>query len=163
MNVQVEGVAGQEAESGSFRWMGCERQARQVRSGRCRARADSQLRGRREYCGLPTAAKSRSIPRQTEGIPQRRPLMAWWFTERCVRRVRKEINDVVVHMNDSLSSFCQGAIAKWLQRQIRNLFLFEGAGSNPAGVGYLFTLFYIRSTEDKTELFIQIQTFEGLE
>ena len=29
----------------------------------------------------------------------------------------------------------QGAIAKWLQRQIRNLFLFEGAGSNPAGVG----------------------------
>ena len=28
----------------------------------------------------------------------------------------------------------QGAIAKWLQRQIRNLFLFEGAGSNPAGV-----------------------------
>ena len=29
----------------------------------------------------------------------------------------------------------QGAIAKWLRRQIRNLFLFEGAGSNPAGVG----------------------------
>ena len=28
----------------------------------------------------------------------------------------------------------QGAIAKWLRRQIRNLFLFEGAGSNPAGV-----------------------------
>ena len=31
--------------------------------------------------------------------------------------------------------YLQGAIAKWLQRQIRNLFLFEGAGSNPAGVG----------------------------
>ena len=28
----------------------------------------------------------------------------------------------------------QGAIAKWLRRQIRNLFLFEGVGSNPAGV-----------------------------
>ena len=27
-----------------------------------------------------------------------------------------------------------GAIAKWLRRQIRNLFLFEGAGSSPAGV-----------------------------
>ena len=27
-----------------------------------------------------------------------------------------------------------GAIAKWLRRQIRNLFLFEGVGSNPAGV-----------------------------
>ena len=35
---------------------------------------------------------------------------------------------------------CQGAIAKWLQRQIRNLFLFEGAGSNPAGVGNNFFL-----------------------
>ena len=32
----------------------------------------------------------------------------------------------------------QGAIAKWLQRQIRNLFLYEGAGSNPAGVGLTF-------------------------
>ena len=31
----------------------------------------------------------------------------------------------------------QGAIAKWLRRQIRNLFLFEGAGSNPAGVAHL--------------------------
>ena len=28
-----------------------------------------------------------------------------------------------------------GAIAKWLRRQIRNLFSFGGAGSNPAGVG----------------------------
>ena len=27
-----------------------------------------------------------------------------------------------------------GAIAKWLRRQIRNLFSFGGAGSNPAGV-----------------------------
>ena len=35
----------------------------------------------------------------------------------------------------------EGAIAKWLRRQIRmqyNLFLFEGAGSNPAGVVFLF-------------------------
>ena len=32
----------------------------------------------------------------------------------------------------------QGTIAKWLRRQIRmkHLFLFEGAGSNPAGVDY---------------------------
>lgn len=29
----------------------------------------------------------------------------------------------------------QGAIAKRLKRQIRNLFLYEGAGSSPAGVG----------------------------
>ena len=35
----------------------------------------------------------------------------------------------------------QGAIAKWLRRQIRNLFLFEGAGSNPAGVGQVFLFF----------------------
>ena len=34
-----------------------------------------------------------------------------------------------------------GAIAKWLQRQIRNLFLFEGAGSNPAGVARHFYVF----------------------
>ena len=34
----------------------------------------------------------------------------------------------------------QGAIAKWLRRQIRNLFLFEGAGSNPAGVGVFFII-----------------------
>ena len=32
----------------------------------------------------------------------------------------------------------KGAIAKWLRRQIRNLFLFEGAGSNPAGVARHF-------------------------
>ncbi len=32
----------------------------------------------------------------------------------------------------------QGAIAKWLRRQIRNLFLFEGAGSNPAGVASFY-------------------------
>jgi hypothetical protein len=31
----------------------------------------------------------------------------------------------------------RGAIAKWLRRQIRNLFLFEGAGSNPAGVVWI--------------------------
>ena len=37
--------------------------------------------------------------------------------------------DIVV-----LTYVIHGAIAKWLQRQIRNLFLFEGAGSNPAGV-----------------------------
>jgi hypothetical protein len=35
--------------------------------------------------------------------------------------------------NDGVTQ--EGAIAKWLRRQIRNLFLFEGAGSNPAGVG----------------------------
>ena len=40
-----------------------------------------------------------------------------------------------------LVEITQGAIAKWLQRQIRNLFLFEGAGSNPAGVGKLVDLF----------------------
>ena len=34
--------------------------------------------------------------------------------------------------------FVTGAIAKWLRRQIRNLFLFEGAGSNPAGVELFF-------------------------
>ena len=34
----------------------------------------------------------------------------------------------------------QGAIAKWLRRQIRNLFLFEGAGSNPAGVDFFLYL-----------------------
>ena len=33
-----------------------------------------------------------------------------------------------------------GAIAKWLRRQIRNLFSFGGAGSNPAGVD-LFSYF----------------------
>ena len=37
----------------------------------------------------------------------------------------------------------QGAIAKWLRRQIRNLFLFEGAGSNPAGVDIFFCAFVI--------------------
>ena len=35
----------------------------------------------------------------------------------------------------------QGAIAKWLRRQIRNLFLYEGAGSNPAGVGSFYSPF----------------------
>ena len=37
-------------------------------------------------------------------------------------------------MKESLN--LQGTIAKWLRRQIRMkyLFLFEGAGSNPAGV-----------------------------
>ena len=39
--------------------------------------------------------------------------------------------------NASKVPFQQGAIAKWLRRQIRNLFLFEGAGSNPAGVGII--------------------------
>ena len=32
----------------------------------------------------------------------------------------------------------KGAIAKWLRRKIRNLFLFEGAGSNPAGVARVY-------------------------
>ena len=36
-------------------------------------------------------------------------------------------------INTAKSPF-QGAIAKWLRRQIRNLFSFGGAGSNPAGV-----------------------------
>jgi hypothetical protein len=36
-----------------------------------------------------------------------------------------------------LNVHLEGVIAKWLQRQIRNLFLFEGAGSNPADVGLL--------------------------
>ena len=34
----------------------------------------------------------------------------------------------------------QGAIAKWLRRQIRNLFSFGGAGSNPAGVANLLII-----------------------
>ena len=35
-----------------------------------------------------------------------------------------------------------GTIAKWLRRQIRTkyLFLFEGAGSNPAGVDIILLL-----------------------
>ncbi len=43
-----------------------------------------------------------------------------------------------------------GAIAKWLQRQIRNLFLFEGAGSNPAGVG--FSSFQVRTNYDNKSI-----------
>ena len=39
----------------------------------------------------------------------------------------------------------QGAIAKWLRRQIRNLFLFEGAGSNPARVVQLDSVFFFLS------------------
>ena len=36
----------------------------------------------------------------------------------------------------------EGAMAEWLRRQIRNLFRFPGAGSNPAGVVF-FLLFLI--------------------
>lgn len=38
----------------------------------------------------------------------------------------------------------QGAIAKWLRRQIRNLFPFGSAGSNPAGVGCLLLCFWCK-------------------
>jgi hypothetical protein len=36
----------------------------------------------------------------------------------------------------------QGAMAEWLKREIRNLFLSEGAGSNPAGVGVFVDFIY---------------------
>ena len=103
MKVQAVGVAGRGAESGSFQWTGCERRAGKVRSERCQARADSLLRGRQEYCRSQTAAMSRSIPRQIEGIPQRRP---WWFTGKCVRQVRKGNKNVVVLINNSSTVFC---------------------------------------------------------
>ena len=48
-------------------------------------------------------------------------------------------NGLEIHFKPLLSKL-YGAIAKWLRRQIRNLFLFEGAGSNPAGVARLFHL-----------------------
>ena len=44
------------------------------------------------------------------------------------------------HMIRFWCKYCNGAIAKWLRRQIRNLFSFGGAGSNPAGVD-LFSFF----------------------
>jgi hypothetical protein len=33
-------------------------------------------------------------------------------------------------------------MAEWLKREIRNLFLSEGAGSNPAGVGVFVDFIY---------------------
>ena len=42
--------------------------------------------------------------------------------------MRRLIIEIILHL------LHQGAIAKWLRRQIRNLFSFGGAGSNPAGV-----------------------------
>ena len=46
-------------------------------------------------------------------------------------------NTVIYYL---LACGLRGAIAKWLRRQIRNLFSFGGAGSNPAGVGSFLTL-----------------------
>ena len=37
--------------------------------------------------------------------------------------------------SELVQSPSQGTMAEWLTREIRNLFLSEGAGSNPAGVG----------------------------
>ena len=51
-----------------------------------------------------------------------------------------------------------GAIAKWLRRQIRNLFLFEGAGSNPAGVGVLLLTFFFSECHRLVMLKVDIQT-----
>ena len=47
---------------------------------------------------------------------------------------------------------CVGAIAKWLRRQIRNLFLFQGAGSSPAGV-VCFVVFFIRKWKSNVRYF----------
>ena len=49
----------------------------------------------------------------------------------------------------------EGAIAKWLRRQIRNLFLFEGAGSNPAGVAiFLLSFSYFLSLNVAATMYI---------
>ena len=42
------------------------------------------------------------------------------------------------------AKYVYGAVAKWLLRQFRKLLLFEGAGSNPAGVVRYFIFRFIR-------------------
>ena len=47
------------------------------RNERYPARADLPLRGRREDCTSPSRVMSKSIPRPTEDIPRRCPMVAW--------------------------------------------------------------------------------------
>ena len=80
-----------------------------------------------DLCGLSGVRKLNSLLscRMTSSQNAR---IVWWM---CLRN----------------TAAVQGAIAKWLRRQIRNLFLFEGAGSNPAGVErHLFTFLVFSST-----------------
>lgn len=53
-------------------------------------------------------------------------------------------------MDGMFQLFWKGTIAKWLRRQIRMnyLFLFEGAGSNPAGVDFKLLSFIFPTVFD---------------
>ena len=51
-----------------------------------------------------------------------------------------------------------GAIAKWLRRQIRNLFSFGGAGSNPAGVDCEF---FYQILKDNSYLLVHVVFLRG--